>query len=136
MIYLDTSALAKLVVAEPESAALAAWLGERRNVTLVTSVIGLVEVRRAVRRVAPTAVAQAEYVCAAMDMVPLSERILESAGVIGPAELRTLDAIHLASAQALGAALTEVVTYDRRLHAGCTALGITVMAPGELSDEP
>lgn len=64
-----------------------------------------------------------------MDLVRLSDRVLEAAARLAPPELRSLDAIHLATAQQLGAGLGRVVTYDDRMAAAVQAMGWTVAAP-------
>src|ERR1700756_2526757 len=98
MIYLDTSATVKLVAVEPESAALIDWLNGRPDENLVTSAIGHIELIRAAARAGSEAVSRARTVAAMIDSLLLTDAITGSSASIPPAELRTLDAIHLATA--------------------------------------
>ncbi|MCA0437289.1 MAG: type II toxin-antitoxin system VapC family toxin [Austwickia sp.] len=127
-VYLDTSALVKLVVAEPESDALRTWLVQQ--VDPVTSDLARTELARAVRRVAPDLMPAARGVLDVLTILTLDAEIFEAAGRLDPAELRSLDAVHLASALSLGDDLTAVVTYDDRQAAAATAYGVSVIAPG------
>jgi predicted nucleic acid-binding protein len=125
--YIDSSAIVKLVVAEPESAALRRYLRRRRP--LVTSALARTEVARALLPLGTTAVRRGLDVLSRLEMLRLSDRILADAGAILPAELRTLDAIHLATTRQLGVSLSRVVTYDGRLSSAAAGLGFTVVAP-------
>lgn len=127
-VYLDTSALVKLVVAEPESDALRTWLVQQADP--VTSDLARTELARAVRRVAPDLMPAARGVLDVLTILTLDAEIFEAAGRLDPAELRSLDAVHLASALSLGDDLTAVVTYDDRQAAAATAYGVSVIAPG------
>lgn len=127
-VYLDASALVKLIAHEAESAALLAWL--RNRPSQATSVVGLVEVRRAAARHGGVPPERLEAVLARVASVGLDAGIVASAGSLGPAGLRTLDAIHLASAALLGPDLEAVATYDRRLGEAAAALGLPVASPG------
>jgi len=126
--YLDASALVKLVVAEPESDPLARWLGPEPRIA--SSEIAITEVVRAVR----LADSRSELVDRARrrleetTLVELSRDLLERAATVGPARLRTLDAVHLATALALEP--DEFVAYDRRLLGAAEAAGLTVASPG------
>lgn len=94
--YLDASALAKLVVVEPETAALENDAAHRAG--LLSSRLGATELRRAATRAAARdVIRQVEDVLDAVVIVEVSPAILERAGRLAPAELRTLDAIHLVS---------------------------------------
>lgn len=128
MHYADTSALVKLAVAEAESAALVEWIA-REQVTFASSDLARTELIRAVRRSAPAALAQAREVLARVLLVHASARIFDEAGRLDPLEVRSLDAVHLATALALGDDLESVVTYDERMAAAATALGLRVVAP-------
>lgn len=125
ILYLDTSAFLKLLVAEQHSAALRRALD---GAELWSSTLLDVEAHRAARRLGVDGAA----VTAALEAVSLvvpSEATFAAARSVGTDELRTLDALHLASAQELGADLGGVVTYDERLAAGCRAAGVPVVAP-------
>ena len=127
VVYLDASALVKLVVEEAETAALLAYLAARPD--RVTSILARVEVVRALRRASVDQQARLEAVIEALTIVGLGDAIVVRAGRVGPPALRTLDAIHLATALELGADLAAFVTYDGRLADSARALGIAVAAP-------
>lgn len=128
MHYADTSVLVKLAVVEAESAALVEWIA-REQATFASSDLARTELIRAVRRSAPAALAQAREVLARVLLVRASARIFDEAGRLDPLEVRSLDAVHLATALALGDDLESVVTYDERMAAAATALGLRVVAP-------
>jgi predicted nucleic acid-binding protein len=125
--YLDSSALVKLAVREPESTALRRYIRRRRP--LVASALAGTEITRALLPLGPDAVRRGHEVLARVDLVRVNDRVLNAAGSILPAELRSLDAIHLATAQQLGADLARIVTYDDRMTAAAEALGLNVVAP-------
>jgi len=126
-IYLDSSAIAKLALREPESAALRRYL--RRKRPLVTSALARIEVARALLAVEPDAVGRGAEVLRRIDVIRLNDRILIAAGAMLPVELRSLNAIHLATADAVGTDLARICTYDERLAAAAEASGLTVVAP-------
>lgn len=130
MIYLDSSALMKLVRREAETEALREWLNLRPEQPVVTSELGRVEVLRAAQRVGDPVPPEARAVVGDIDLVPLDRAVQDLACDIGDPLLRTLDALHLASALLLGDALTAFVTYDHRLAGGAQAAGLVVTAPG------
>ena len=130
MIYLDSSALMKLVRHEDETAALGEWLARRADQQLVTSELARVEVLRAARRVGGPAMAEARAVVADLDVIPLDHAVQDVACDIGDPALPTLDALHLASALLLGAQLTAFIAYDHRLADAARAVGLTVATPG------
>ena len=125
--YLDSSAIVKLVVAEPESSALRKFLRRRRP--LVTSALARTEVTRAVLGEGEAGMARARDVLARLDLLRVNDRVLEAAGALLPAELRSLDAIHLATARQLGSDLGHVVTYDDRMLDAARVLRLTTAAP-------
>jgi uncharacterized protein len=129
LVYLDTSALVKLVVLEPESRALIECLGAwpRR----VSSALALTELPRALERAGLGAAAhrRAREVLGRINLVDVDRRILTTAASLEPSALRTLDAIHLATALMVREDLDLVVTYDRRLRAAAERARIDVMAP-------
>ena len=129
MFYADTSALVKLVVREAETSALISWLATK-PIELATSDLARTELIRAVRKVAPTSVGQARTVLTGLLMVQASPAIFEEAARLDPAELRSLDAVHLATALALGDDLEGILTYDDRLADAASRNGIPVLAPG------
>lgn len=129
MIYLDTSALAKLIVREVETAALGQWLQQRATQLWATSIVGRVELVRVARRF--TAAANGvRLLLAGLDTIPLADHVTDVAQTTGPATLRTLDAIHLASALSVRDELTAFCCYDRRLLDTAGEAGLPVYAPG------
>jgi predicted nucleic acid-binding protein len=129
MIYLDTSAAAKLVRAESESAALSVFLAERAGAPLTSSVLLYPELIRAVCRVRLELAPRAQRFLERVFRMPISAEVVMEAAVIGDASLRTLDAIHLATAMEIASELTAFVTYDKRLASAAKALGLPVEAP-------
>ncbi len=128
-LYLDTSALVKVVVAEPESPALRSYLNGHPQDIRVTAALSRTELLRAIGRSGSfDAVAHARRVLARLDTVALTHRLLDEAGSLGPPSLRTLDAIHLAAALTTPA-LRALVTYDARLAHAAESIGIAVIAP-------
>jgi predicted nucleic acid-binding protein len=127
--YLDSSALVKLVFAESESAALRGFLAEWRR--RASSVLARTEVARVANRLhaSDDARARAEAVLEHISLVGLDDAILKRAGEVEPETLRTLDAIHLATALSLGDDLGGMVTYDRRLADAARRAGLTVWSP-------
>jgi uncharacterized protein len=125
--YLDSSAIVKLIVAEPESAALRRYLRRRRP--LVSSALARTEALRALLLEGERAVRQGRAVLNRLDLVWVSDHILDAAGALLPLSIRPLDAIHLASAQRLGRDLGRIVTYDERMIDVARVLGIKTMSP-------
>jgi predicted nucleic acid-binding protein len=129
VIYLDTSAAAKLIHPEAESAALAVFLTERIAVPLVSSALLYPELVRAVGRYRPDLVGRAVALTQRIMTVPLAHDIVMNAATIGTPLLRTLDALHLSTALTIGSELTAFVTYDKRLADAASDLSLTVVAP-------
>jgi uncharacterized protein len=126
LAYLDASALVKLIVDEPESASLNRWYVEAER--LVTSRVGVVETIRATGRRAFDS-EHRDRILSDVEVLDLTADIAASAGHVGPALLRSLDAIHLASALALVPELDAFVTYDDRLAEAARSLGLPVVRP-------
>jgi len=127
VLYLDASALVKLVLPERESAALEETL--RQWPRRASSVIARVELRLAAARSGRATVNErADRILERTSVVPLNRGVIEQAGHLSP--LRALDAIHLASALSLGGGLGAFVAYDRRLGVAAEAAGVPVLAPG------
>jgi uncharacterized protein len=129
-VYLDASAIVKLLVDEPGSAELAAYLDVRP--LFITSRIAEVEVRRAVARLgeAISEPDRVDRVMAALALVELDASLAFAAWRRSPPALRTLDAVHLATALELEPDLEAFVTYDRLLAEAASAAGIAVVSPG------
>lgn len=129
MIYLDSSALVKLAVTETESQALRAWLAERPDDPRISSDLVRVEVTRAVMRSQPTALLQAQQIVSRLNKILVGPELLSTAASLLPPTLRSLDAVHLASAMLLRNQLSAFVCYDDRLRSAATAAGLPVAAP-------
>ncbi len=127
MRFLDSSAIVKLALPETESGALKAYLG---GVTFACSEISRTEVIRAVARRAPARWALARDIVAQAQLIAVAKATLDEAAALAPPTLRSLDAIHLASALVLGDELEAFVAYDDRLLAAASALGMPVASPG------
>lgn len=127
LTYVDSSAIVKLAVAEPESAALRRYLSRRQP--LVSSALARVEVVRALLPSGLEAVARGQQVLRHLQLLRLTGQVLDDAGLLEPTELRLLDAIHLASARLLGPSVKQVVTYDKRMAAAAKAIGWSVASP-------
>jgi predicted nucleic acid-binding protein len=131
VIYLDSAAIVKLAHAEAESAALGRWLGERRDTPWVTSALAEVEVPRALRRWAPEALERVGPVLATLYRMEIAPEIRAAAAGLADPLVRSMNAIHLATAQRLGAELDAFVTYDKRLLSAATAVGLPVTTPAD-----
>jgi predicted nucleic acid-binding protein len=129
LIYLDSSALVKLAVTEPESAALIRWLRDQPNLVRVSSSVVRVEVPRAVWRAEPTALPESYQVIRRTAEVTLTSEVLSKAAGVRPQTLRAIDAIHLASALAIKRELTAFVAYDKRLLAAASEAGLPTASP-------
>jgi predicted nucleic acid-binding protein len=129
LIYLDSSALVKLAITEPESAALSRWLADQPNLVRVSSSVIRVEVPRAVWRAEPTALPESYQVIRRTGEVGLTDEVLGKAAGIRPATLHAINAIHLASALAIRRELTAFVAYDKRLLAAAKKAGLPTASP-------
>jgi predicted nucleic acid-binding protein len=119
----------KLAVIEPETGDLEADVARRDG--LLTSRLGVTEVRRAARRVGgKRLIAHVDEVLEAFVVVEMTPRMFEEAGAIGPVLLRTLDALHLAAAAALDLPQLDFITYDTRLADAARRHGLSVLSPG------
>ena len=127
-LYLDSSAFVKLVVEEPETAALRRFLADRAG-RRVSSVLLRTESLRAVRHLGADALATVREGLRRVDLVAIDDRILEAAGTLEPRVLRTLDAIHLATSLAVGDDLDTIVTYDDRMVEAARFLGLSTATP-------
>lgn len=132
MLYLDTSALVKLVRPEPESNALAAWLNARAGEAAVTSVLTEVELARAIRRSSPDRLADVAAVLARLARFEIDAAIRATAAAYTDPGLRSLDAIHLATADQLrssGKTISSFVTYHSRLARAANSAGFAAQVP-------
>jgi uncharacterized protein len=129
VIYLDSSALVKLVFEEAESGALAQWLADRPELPKISSQLSTIELVRTCRRRDEDAVTDARLLMTGIDLLPLTGDLIEQGAQVGPPELRSLDAIHLASALGIREEVTTLVAYDTRLQTAAVAAGFEVAAP-------
>jgi uncharacterized protein len=126
VLYLDSSAIVKLVAREPESEALARMIANDPEV--VSSALAWTEVVRAARRTRSN-IARAEKVVAGIPMIPIDDGILRRAAEIPPVTLRALDAIHIATALSVREDLAGIVTYDARLAEAAAGLDLHTLSP-------
>ena len=135
MIYLDSAAVVKLVRQEAGSTELVSWLNAHADVPLVSSALVEVEVPRALRRSAPQALIGVPAAVGRLFRMEIDSTIRATAAAFTEPTLRSLDAIHLATAQLLtnesGVTLTAFVTYDRRLLDSAKAAGLPTASPGQ-----
>jgi predicted nucleic acid-binding protein len=132
VIYLDSSAVVKMIRPEAESRDLVKWLNGRNEVA-VTSVLAEVEVPRALRRSAPAHLAAMPGVLARISRMEMDASVRATAGAYVTEALRSLDTIHVATAELLvasGKSVSAFVTYDRRQADAVAPTGIPVAAPG------
>jgi len=131
MIYLDTAALVKLIRREPESDSLADWLDAQASTMLVSSTLAEVELPRALLRTEPELLADVPALLGRIARYEIDDVVRSTAASYPTPDLRSLDAIHLATAQAVfGRQLTSFVTYDKRLLACAEAAGLPTQSPG------
>ena len=129
MVYLDSSAIVKLVIREAETSALLSFLAGHTE--RASSSLARVEVHRALRRARSSDAERrrATDVLARIALVRIDDDILEAAAEVEPAELRSLDAIHLATALSIHEELVALVSYDDRFAAAAKRHGLKVLAP-------
>ena len=134
MIYLDTCSALKLAHGEPETAALNSWLVARSGTRLVSSVLLEVEMERALRRNEPRALPLVPAILGRIIRLEITPEIRRTAAAYTDPLLRSLDAIHLATAQLVaglpGEGLSDLVSYDKRLIVAARTAGLHVEHPG------
>jgi predicted nucleic acid-binding protein len=126
--YLDTSAFVKQLRLERETSALRRWLGSHEEV--VSSDLLRTEARRTVLGESQELRLRCEVLLEAITLIRITPELFDAAGSLAPRGMRSLDALHLAAALALGEDLAGVVAYDRRLLAAAAALHIETASPG------
>ena len=127
-LYLDSSAFVKLVVEETETAAVRTFLASH-DARRVSSALLRAESLRAVRHLGPDALATVREGLRRVDLIGIDDRILDAAGILEPQVLRSLDAIHLATAMAVGEDLEAIVTYDERMVDAARLMGLSTATP-------
>lgn len=130
MIYLDSSALLKLLFDEPESQALEEWIRGRPDAPMLSSQLATVEVLRACRRMNVDALPEARALLAQLDLIPLTTDVIDAAADVGASSLRSLDALHLASALSVRAELTSFLAYHLRLTEAANTARLEPLSPG------
>jgi predicted nucleic acid-binding protein len=128
VIYLDSSALVKLVHPEHETRALRSWLAARPGVA-VSSALAMLEVPRALRRSDPAALPRVPDVLSRVSLVPIDEPVIVSAAALTDPLLRSLDALHLATALRLDTPSLVFISYDKRLSAAAAHEHLAVAVP-------
>lgn len=129
-LYLDSSAVVKLVLREAETPQLRLFLRQHRRHARVTSSLARTEVVRAALVEDAHRVPRAKQVVGALDLVDLDTAVLDAAGLLMTQPmLRSLDAIHVASALTVRKSLRALVTYDNRMRAAAESLGLPVESP-------
>ena len=128
MIYLDSSAIVKLARQEPETDALRAWLAANPG-PLVCSALARTETARALLRNEPKALPVLRAVLALLHQKPVTDALLDMAARLPDTTLRSLDAIHLATAEEVASTLTWFVAYDKRLAEAARSRGLPVVSP-------
>ena len=131
--YIDTSAAMKLLAVETHSRALTAFYDEHARSAWVSSALLRIELLRSVRRVLPDSLSLARELLNAFDTVPIDDKTVDAAAAEPDPALRSLDAIHLATARLFGESLDALVTYDDRMTEAARRQGVPVLAP---HDEP
>ena len=126
-VYIDSSAFMKLVIEEPETTALRSHL--RRRSLMVAAALLRTEVLRASMRISQAHVANARRLLPNIGLIEVDRWVLERAGELTPAVMRSLDAIHIAAALSLGDDIDEFVTYDRRMLEAAREWGLIVASP-------
>lgn len=125
--YVDSSAIVKLATEEVESCALRRYLRRRRP--LISSALARTEVLRALSYEGEPGIARGRVVLRRINLIRVNDRVLNAAGTLMPPEIRSLDAIHLATAQQVGGDVRYVVTYDDRMIAAAEQIGIRTATP-------
>ena len=129
LYYIDTSAALKLLAEESNSLAFAAFYDDNASASWVSSALLRIEVVRAVTRVIPAALPDARSLLLAFDYVSIDDEVVDAAMNEPDRMLRSLDAIHLATARVLGSDLDGLATYSGRLASAAKDAGIPVVDP-------
>jgi predicted nucleic acid-binding protein len=129
LIYIDTSALLKLVWTEPQTDALTSFLKGATDARFVSSALLAVEARRGALRHDPRGLPRVELLLGDVVQVAVSEAVVERAGRLPDPSLRSLDAIHLATAMLIRDDVDVLLTYDHRLATAAQAEGVPTVTP-------
>lgn len=129
LYYVDTSAAITLLVEETHSKAFGAFYDDRADAEWVSSALLRIELVRAVARAKPVLLPDARDLLLAFSYIAIDDEIVEAAMNEPDRSLRSLDAIHLATARLLGPDLDAIVTYDDRLATAATDAGLITASP-------
>jgi len=129
LYYADTSAVVKLLVEETDSKAFAAFYDAHNDAEWVSSALLRIELTRAVARAMPALLPDAQDLLLAFSCIAIDQDIVEGAVNEPDRALRSLDAIHLATARILAPELDALVTYDDRLLRAATDAGLVTISP-------
>ena len=129
LYYADTSAVIKLLVEESHSKAFAAFYDEHSDTEWVSSALLKIEVTRAVTRAMPALLPDARDLLLAFSVVAIDDEIVETAMNEPDRGLRSLDAIHVATARVLREDLAAIVSYDDRLLKAASEAGMNTASP-------
>lgn len=129
MIYLDPTALMKLITISPESPALTDYLHTHTDTTWFTCALTRAELMRAAAS-HPGATEHAQHVMAGLDTVAVTDRLLDATVALTPAPRRTIDALHIAAALSAGPRLHTLITYDPELATAAAHHDINTVCPG------
>lgn len=130
MIYLDTTAMLKLIAQAPETEALTDYLSARTDTVWFTCSLARAELLRATAPLPAEATEHAHHILAGLDTVALTDRLVTAAAALNPAPRRTLDALHIAAALTAGPQLHTLITYDPELTDAANYHHITTTHPG------
>jgi predicted nucleic acid-binding protein len=131
LYYVDTSAAIKLLMEETHSTAFAAFYDAHADAEWVSSALLRIEIMRAVARAKPVLLPDARDLLLAFSYIAIDDEIVEGTMNEPDRALRSLDAIHLATARLLGPDIDAVVTYDDRLAAAATDAGLVTASPSD-----
>lgn len=130
MIYLDPTAIMKLISTTPASPALTDYLRSRTDITWFTCALSRADVMRTVATLHPDAAEHAHHVLSGLDLVAVTDRLLDAAIELDPAPERLTDALHIAAALSAGPRLHTVITYSPELARDAAAHHIHITSPG------
>jgi uncharacterized protein len=131
VIYLDPTAIMKLIIVTPESPALADYLHVHTDTTWFTCALSRADVMRdATATGSPDVTEQAQHVLAGLDLVAVTDRLLDAAIALRPAARRTINALHIAAALSAGPRLQSMITYDPELAHDAADHHISAIHPG------
>lgn len=133
MIYLDATAMLRLIAQTPETPALTAYLSAHTDTRWISCALTRAELLRMMAGLPTEATEHAHHVLAGIDSVGVTDRLLDAAITLIPAPARTVDALHIAAALSAGPRLRTLVTYDPELARAAAGHHITTVSPGRES---